>query len=486
MPLTDPLLGITGFGCYLPRGRMLRSAIFAANGWFAPNLKSLAKGERSFAGWDEDAVTMAVEAGRCCLGSRHGEEVGQLVFASVSAPFADRQGSGIVKEALDLPDTVSTIDMGGSIRSGLSAMIGALERRSDRATLIVASDRRKARPASEAEMTLGDGAAAILVGAHDPIATLIGHASISADFVDHFRSPGRVADYEWEARWIRDEGYGGIVRRAIEAALAQAGLSADDVDHLIVPASAAIAGFVAKACGIGPHSVVDPLTGMVGQTGSAHPLLMLNAVLGKAAAGEVILVTGFGSGCDACLLRTSDAIETRRPTASLDGWLARRIAVDHYPRFLAVGGMLEVERGMRAEIESKQPLTALYRNRRTVLGLVGTRGRETGSVQYPPSPIPLDGSAADEVQDAYRLADRPARIQSFTIDNLAYSPDPPTYYGAIEFDGGGRMTAEFCDMEPGDAVVGREMRMMFRIKSIDESRGFVRYFWKAAPGFQGQ
>jgi uncharacterized OB-fold protein len=64
---------------------------------------------------------------------------------------------------------------------------------------------------------------------------------------------------------------------------------------------------------------------------------------------------------------------------------------------------------------------------------------------------------------------------------LAFSPEPPDCYGNIEFEGGGRMMAQFIDM-PADALeVGKDLRMMFRIKSIDEQRHFRRYFWKAAP-----
>jgi len=40
---------------------------------------------------------------------------------------------------------------------------------------------------------------------------------------------------------------------------------------------------------------------------------------------------------------------------------------------------------------------------------------------------------------------------------------------------------DFTDVNVGDIEVGMSVRMMFRIKSIDSSRGFVRYFWKAVP-----
>jgi uncharacterized OB-fold protein len=43
------------------------------------------------------------------------------------------------------------------------------------------------------------------------------------------------------------------------------------------------------------------------------------------------------------------------------------------------------------------------------------------------------------------------------------------------------MVAEFADVAPEDVEVGREVRMMFRIKAFDEQRDFVKYFWKAAP-----
>ena len=81
----------------------------------------------------------------------------------------------------------------------------------------------------------------------------------------------------------------------------------------------------------------------------------------------------------------------------------------------------------------------------------------------------------------YPFADRAANIVSFTADRLTFSIDPPAYYGMVDFEGGGRMTLDFTDMDPADAVVGRPMRMCFRVKGRDTERGFVRYFWKGVP-----
>ena len=137
---------------------------------------------------------------------------------------------------------------------------------------------------------------------------------------------------------------------------------------------------------------------------------------------------------------------------------------------------------MRAEADQKQPGTTLYRNRRAVLGLVGSRCTRTGAVQFPPSEIAAHtGDPTAGSYEPYPLAERTARIVSFTADRLTYSPAPPQYYGVIDFEGGGRMTAEFTDVGPESVHVGTPVRMAFRVKAIDELRSFKKYFWKAIP-----
>src|SRR3546814_13512989 len=63
----DLMSGILSIGAYVPLMRLQRAAVYEANKWFAPGLRGLARGERAIANWDEDVVTMAVEAARDCL-----------------------------------------------------------------------------------------------------------------------------------------------------------------------------------------------------------------------------------------------------------------------------------------------------------------------------------------------------------------------------------------------------------------------------------
>src|SRR5258708_19534064 len=97
--------GILAFGAYIPWRRLPRKAIAETHGWFNPALKGQAKGERSFCNWDEDSVTMAVEAARDALRGRDRSSIAALRFASTPFPFLDRLPPGMLRQALSLDQT---------------------------------------------------------------------------------------------------------------------------------------------------------------------------------------------------------------------------------------------------------------------------------------------------------------------------------------------------------------------------------------------
>ena len=473
--------GILAFGAYIPWRRLPRKAIADTHGWFNPALKGQAKGERAFCNWDEDCVTMAVEAARDALAGRDRASIAALRFASTTFPFLDRLHSGIVAGALSLDDGVSTIDVAATQRAGTSALIEALG--SDSETLVVAAEKRNAKAASPVEMTSGDGAAAILVGEGKPVATLLAKASRTADFVDHFRSLDNQFDYQWEERWIRDAGYMPIVPPAIKRCLEEAKVAGKDVTHFCMPATLArVANSVAKAAGIDDKAICDPLHANCGDTGAAHALLLLAATLEKAKPGEKILVVGFGQGADALLFEVTPEIANRPKHLGVAGHLARRKEETSYGRYLAFNDLIELERGMRSETDKGTPLSAMWRNRETVTSFTGGKCSKCGTLQFPKTDICVNPNCnAIGTQEPHGFADMAARIKSYTADRLTYSPDPPSCYGMIEFEEGGRVMIDFTDID-GDALrVGQPMQMMFRIKDIDTSRGFRRYYWKAAP-----
>lgn len=479
------MTGILAFGAYVPRLRLQRSVVAGANSWFNSALKSLGKGERAMTAWDEDVVTMAVEAARDCMTGLDRDAIDAVSLASTTPPNADRQNATIIKEALNLSDATGSFDFAGGMRAGTSALIQALKAAdAGQTTLCLASEKRKFRPGSEGELNSGDAAAALLVGTGDKVvARLLASHSVSIDFIDHFRATGEQFDYGWEARWVRDEGFNKIIGKAVKEMLGAAGVAASDITHFIVPLTGrGVAEGIAKRVGIAAEAVRDRLGANVGETGTAHASLMLAHALEEAAPGDKILVTGFGQGCDVVLLEVTDAIKSLPARLGVNGWVAKGKPESNYMKYLAFNGLIDLEKGMRAEADFKQPLTALYRNRKAVMGLVGGRCTKTGTVQFPKSDLSVNpNDHARGTQEDYPLAEKVARIMTYTADNLTYSPDPPAYYGMIEFEGGGRMMAEYVDFDPEAIEVGRELRMMFRVKSVDERRGFTKYFWKAVP-----
>jgi 3-hydroxy-3-methylglutaryl CoA synthase/uncharacterized OB-fold protein len=475
--------GILSFGAYIPRRRLSRAAIYATNAWFAPGLKGLSKGERAIADWDEDPITLAVEAARDALTGVDRATIAETILASTTLPFADRQNAGIVKEALTLSDNSGTMDVSGSLRAGTTALLHALGSSDGRARLCIAADLRLSRPASEAELLNGDSSAALVVGQGPVVARHCGSHTVSVDFVDHYRAAGSDYDYGWESRWIRDEGYHGVLVDALKGGLTALGTQAAEIDRVIIPVvMRGAAASVAKKAGFREGAVADILLEQVGDGGVSHPLLLLVAALEAAKPGDKILLVGFGQGVDMILLEATDALLDLPARRGVAGSIARRAPDSNYARWLFHRGQLDLERGMRAESDLKQPATALWRERKGVMGLVGGRCTRTGTVQFPKTDISVNpNDHARFTQEDYPLADRRAKIVTYTADSLTYTPAPPLYYGLIDFEGGGRMKVEFADVEEGDVEVGRELEMVFRIHAVDERRNFKRYFWKAAP-----
>lgn len=479
------MVGIVAFGAYVPRLRLNRQAAYDANKWFAPGLRGLAKGERSMANWDEDSITMAVEASRDCLTSHKAEDVRNIYFASTTHPFKDRQNAGVIGTALNVEQNLSATDIGGSLKAGTSALIAGLNASKDGApSLVAAADKRMARVASANELNYGDGAAALLCGTENVIAKLVGHHSVSMDFVDHFRGEESEFDYGWEERWIRDEGYSKIVPPAIKAGLAACKLKGSDITHFIMPSlMPAVPKLMAKMAGIGEGAVRDLLGASLGDTGAAHALVMLVDALESAKAGDRIMVVAFGQGVDILVFEVTAEKDKLPKRKGLSGWLARRKEEKNYMKFLAFNDMLPIDKGMRAEFDKKTALSVLWRKRDMIYGLIGGKCKVCGTVQFPRSQVCVNPNChAIDSQDPYAMAGLECSVMSFTADSLVYSPDPPGYYGMITFPEGGRFMADFTDSDKDQVKVGAKMRMTFRIRDNDTMRGgFKRYFWKAAP-----
>ena len=461
---------LVAIGGYLPLLRADRKSLARELAWSGLGMPRA--GYRTVAGWDEDPLTMAVEAARDLVA----EAPGAIRFASTSAYFTDRLQAGILIDALALPRAVRTADCANSRRSGTSALLDALL--AGASEVVVAAEKRETRAGSAAHLAYGDGAAAVRTGAVGG-ARLIGHASISHDLVDRYASREHPAPYAYEERFVRDVAVAEIMVPVVRQACEAAGI---DPARIAQVAAAEPVGGCWKAAagklGIAAPNMCDTVSQMAGDLGAAHPLYGLGLAITAAAVGEIVLLLGFGNGSDALLF------EKVGDVAGADAMvqaLAEGQALTNATRFLSLTGAIELDWGMRSEFEQKAQATVLERVGRDMIGFVGGRD-STGNVQFPKSAMPVNPAlSAIEVLEDVRLADMAARIVSITADRLNFSPDPPFDFGLVQFDNGARVLMEMVDRPADGFRVGDGVRMRLRVKALNPRLGFRTWFWKAAP-----
>ena len=480
------MVGIVSFGGYIPKLRLDRMSVFQSMGWFAPAIVMVAQGERSFCNWDEDSLTMAVAASRDCIRGTDKSQIDGMYLCSTTLPFSDRSNAGVVKTALNLRDDMISTDFTSSLKVGTTALLTACSsvKSGDRKrVLVTATDKRQTKTAYFYEMWFGDGAASMLVGDTDVVAELVGSYSVSYDFVDHYRGLGNEFDYMWEERWVRDEGYSKIIPEAVNGLMNKLSITMDDVDKLVFPCFfKAEHRKIAKKLGATPEKLVDNMHEVCGETGAAHALVMFSSVLEKAQPGERILLAGFGQGCDAMYFKVTDKIKELAARTGINGSLDNKKIVNSHTKFLKFRGLIQTEMGIRAEVPTQTAMTTLWRKRKMLLGLVGGKCGKCGTPQFPRMNICVNpGCLEVDSQVDYEFADVMATVKTFTSDLLAVSVDPPSIYGMVQFEGGGRFMADFTDCEFADVYVGQPVNMSFRRRYTDKERGFSGYFWKAVP-----
>ena len=273
--------GILSAAGYVPYRRLDRAEI---NRFFGTGG---GKGTRAVASHDEDTSTLGVEAARLALRARPGLEPGALWFATSTPAYLDKTNATVLHAALRLPSAVPAFDFGGALRSGAGALQTALTNAGP--VLVVSADTRNGLATSGDESIGGDAGAAILVGDDGPggavIAEWLGSGSATDEFVDRWRAPGEQRAKLWEERFGETR-YLALGREAWERALKNVGLAGDEVDQVIITGmhSRATKALV-RHLGIREGRCGDDLAGTVGQSGTAHPGLLLAAVLEEEAAG---------------------------------------------------------------------------------------------------------------------------------------------------------------------------------------------------------
>lgn len=226
--------------------------------------------------WDEDALTLMLEAGRRIL--RDGQRPDRLAIASLSLPYSRRVQAGLVAEALDLPHSTFCLECTTSARAATEAI------RALGTGLVLAADGRY-------------GAAALLLeGRSAAGTTILAAQSALAEY------PGLEFTPAGE-RGVRDVAVPGYAEAAYLdlVAVAARGLQADWL--ALNPPQARLARRAAAHLGF--RTAVQAPT----DAGAAGPLVALSAALEQARPGQRILLVSYGAGsaADALLVQKGGA-----------------------------------------------------------------------------------------------------------------------------------------------------------------------------------
>jgi uncharacterized OB-fold protein len=377
---------------------------------------------------------------------------------------------------------VGAFDFGGALRSGMGALVAALG--GGGTTLVVASDTRDGLPTSGDEAAGGDAGAAVLVGdGSEVLAEFVAAASATDEFTDRWRAPGERTSKLWEERFGENR-YLALGQAALGRALEAAALTAGDVGRLVVTGmhGRAVSGLTKKLA-LAEGVAVDDLSSSVGQSGTAHPLLVLASALESMAGtgpGTALVVLHLADGADAVVLRTTEALAEWRPARPVAEQIANGAPIT-YAKFLSWRGQLQPEPPRRPE-PARVSSTAAHRNEEWKFGFVGSKDRSSGAVHLPPSRVSMEGGAVDDMEPV-PMADAIGTVVTSTIDRLAYSPSPPIVFAIVDFDGGGRYPVELTDADAEEIRAGSRVEMTFR--RLFSADGIHDYFWKARPVREG-
>ncbi len=463
------MAGLVAYGSYVPHYRLSRSTIGEAHG------DRGAPGERAVAASDEDTTSMGVEAARLAVRALSDEvRPDRLVFATTEPPYLDKTNANVIHAALGLDSSCLAFDAIGSVRSGVGALTMAAE--SPGSTIVVLSDIRGGLPRGADEREGGDAASAFVFGDGAPaIAELVSSASMTEEFLDRWRLPGEPASRVWEERF-GEFAYGPLADAAWSDALKVAGLSPGDIDLLIVAGthSRAVRAFGGRS---GAAQVADDLSTTVGNSGTAHPGLLLADALDRAAPGQTIGVVVLADGATALLFQTTETITQYRPASTLAQQVASGDNTLRYSSYLNWRGHLTTE-PPRRPTPTGPSAPPSRRTGSYKFGFVGHRCTECRTLHLPAVRVCINCKAIDHMVSV-PMADITGTVATFTIDRLAYSPSPPVIATVIDFDDGGRFSCELTDADPNTVRIGDRVRMTFR--KIVTAGGIHNYFWKVRP-----
>jgi len=472
------MVGILSYGAYIPMWRIDRSEIAKASGGASMG------GERSVASWDEDSLTMAVEASLDCLSGIDPKGIDGIYFATVSSPFKEKQAASIIASALDLRKDAYTFDFTDSFRAGTSAIkaaFDAIKAGTAKKILVTIADSRRAMPKSEFEQVFGDGAAAFLIGEDEIIADIEGFSSISDAIPGPWKREEDSYPRVFEAKLDRMYGFLKDVPHAVTELMKKYSVEVKDISKFAIygPDPRSYMD-VARSLNMDAKTQLqDPLFASVGITGTPHCLLLLVAALETAKPNERVICASYGEGSDAFLVRTGEKIEQEKGKHRGTKYISSKRMLPSYGRFAD----FKKERETGWPEWSRSPVVKYWRDEKWELPLYGMRCNKCGTLQYPIGRCCMICGERDNYEEV-KLATK-GKIFTYTHDYLVGPGNLPgdginaTTRAVIDLDDGCRLFLEMADQEIKEVDIDMPVELTFRM--WNQKSNYRYYAWRARP-----
>ncbi|MBC7186182.1 MAG: hydroxymethylglutaryl-CoA synthase [Calditrichaeota bacterium] len=318
------MVGIVGYGAYVPRYRIRIEEIAKIWGADAPTYRrGLMLEEKSVPAPDQDTITMAVCAARHAL-ARAGidpKKIGAVYVGSESHPYAVKPSGTVVAEAIDATPDVHCADLEFACKAGSEAMfiaLGLVAGQTVEYALAVGADTSQGAPGDALEYSASAGAAAFVMGADNLVAEAEFTYSYMTDTPDFWRREHQFYP-KHAGRFTGEPAYFHTIVSAGRGLLAKSGLEPKDFAYAVFhQPNGKFPLRVGKMLGFTPEQIKPGLLcPKIGNTYSASSPLGLTAVLDSAKAGERIFMVSYGSGAgsDAFVWRVTPRIDEVRDAA---------------------------------------------------------------------------------------------------------------------------------------------------------------------------
>ncbi len=285
------MAGIESYGVALPTLRLPASAYVEA--WGACAARGLK--QKAFCAYDEDPVTLGIEAAREALARLpDAAPVSAVFFGVTTPPFEEKPSASTLATALFENAAIRVTEITGSPQAGVQALVSAIEyclAGKQCYALAVAADAPNAPPDAGFEHALGAAAAAFVVGPNGAVAKFESSFSVTREtFGSRFRRHGDETLSDLELR-TRDNL---ASAQALGNVLAKANLR--KIKHLAVGADAGLMRHIGKTLGC-PDAKTDALWSRIGDAGAAATAFVVgpNGAVAKFESSFSVTRETFGS-----------------------------------------------------------------------------------------------------------------------------------------------------------------------------------------------